>query len=285
MHSRASTPVPVRGWPHDAAGRADERAYAALNASAGIRSSQCLPRTTFIRNSATSARDRGSPGAARCRCFDPVRDGDRRGNRDSRCRPRRWRRRRFEQCTAEVIEVRPIAARRQRSELHVHDRRQRPDKSRGSNQALSDAEGASADQGFSACRDSARPYGTTGAVLFGRPDLAREANRLRCPPRRHRKRKKSRQLFRPPSRQPGSGPAQSMRGAIGTIRRRTRAGRAWASAPMRKIDIGAAPLGAGCTGERIALETAKRSAARGGDVLNTPRVKTATDDGVSTTAF
>jgi DNA-binding transcriptional LysR family regulator len=41
---------------------------------------------------------------------------------------------------------------------------------------------------------------------------------------------------------------------------------------MRKIDIGAAPLAPGYTGERIALETAKCSAARGADVQNTPRV-------------
>ena len=64
-----------------------------------------------------------------------------------------------------------------------------------------------------------------------------------------------------------------MRGALETIENENARWQSWhASAPMRKIDIGAAPLAPGCTGERIALETAKRSAARGGDVPNTPRV-------------
>ena len=81
----------------------------------------------------------------------------------------------------------------------IYDRWQRPGEFRGSNQALSNAEGASADETSALARiRSTIRRNRSRLVPRARPRT--RTNRLRCRRRRHRKREKSRPLPNPPPR-------------------------------------------------------------------------------------
>ena len=119
---------------------------------------------------------------------------------------------------------RPVGG-RAGSEPPHQGRRQRQGGSCGNDQAVSDADGASAfEQGsVTPCRDSARPYRATGATSLRRSGLARERRgsaRRGFTAGAHQSR-----LPSPPFPGPRSGPALCMPDAIGTTRMRTRAGR------------------------------------------------------------
>ena len=116
-----------------------------------------------------------SAGAARCCCFDPGRNGDRRSNHGYPRRPGRGDRGCFGRCAAEILGSRAVGG-RAGSEPPHHGRRQRQGGSCGSDQAVSDTDGASAfEQGsVTPCRDSARPDRATGATSLRRSGLARE---------------------------------------------------------------------------------------------------------------
>ena len=202
-----------------------------------------------------------SAGAARCCCLDPGRNGDRRRNHGYPRWPGRGDRGCFGQCAAEIVGSRPVGGRASSEPPH-QGRRQRQGGSCGNDQAVSDADGASAfEQGsVTPCRDSARPYRATGATSLRRSGLARErrGSGLACG---FTAGAISQRLPSPPFPGPRSGPALCMPDAIGTTRMRTRAGRTGigptgASAPMPKIDIGAARIATGCTDESRCREPA-----------------------------
>ena len=158
----------------------------------------------------------------------------------------------FGQCAAEIVGSRPVGGRASSEPPH-QGRRQRQGGSCGNDQAVSDADGASAfEQGsVTPCRDSARPYRAAGATSLRRSGLARE-RRGSGLARGFTAGAISRGLPSPPFPGPRSGQALCMPDAIGTTRMRTRAGRTGvgptgASAPMPKIDIGAAHIATGCT--------------------------------------
>ena len=145
--------------------------------------------------------------------------------------------------------------------LRIKDADNAKAESCGNDQAVSDA--------VVRVRSSKAPSSLAGIPLgrtapgASRPPQVRprpRTQRLRARPRLYCRRHQSR-LPSPPFLGPRSGPALCMPDAIGTTRMRTRAGRTGvgpigASAPMPKIDIGAARIATGCTDESRCRERA-----------------------------